>query len=191
MIPVIYKNSYYYISFTRTVFVEPENSTIIIKPIFTMRAYQNNGFYDFFRHKCSSCLTIKINDSRAFAGNTPGLEPLRWIGYNMVVTDADVDQNPSILSKFKTVIVLHNEYVTKREFDAITSQKNVLYLYPNAMFAEVTYDPLNNTITLIKGHRYPMQGIWNAFNWKYDNTYEEKIAIVLIGNLKQLAMAGN
>jgi hypothetical protein len=175
IIPVIYENSYYYISTTRTMLVEPENSTVIIKPILTIRAYQNNGFYDFFRNKCSvSCLTIKINDTRAFAASAPGLEALRWIGYSRVVTDADVDQNPSILSKFKTVIVLHNEYVTKREFDAITSQKHVVYLYPNAMFAEVTYDPVNHTITLTKGHRYPLQGIWNAFNWKYDNTYEEK-----------------
>lgn len=175
IIPVTYENSYYYVSFNRTVFVEPENSTVIIKPIFTVRAYQNNGFYDFFRNKCSvSCLTIKINDNRPIAGSAPGLEALRWIGYNKVVTDADVDQNPSILSKFKTVIVLHNEYVTKREFDAINSQKHVVYLYPNAMFAKVTYDPVNHTITLTKGHRYPVQGIWNAFNWKYDNSYEEK-----------------
>jgi hypothetical protein len=31
----------------------------------------------------------------------------------------DIDRNPAILKKFDKIIVLHNEYVTKKEFNAI------------------------------------------------------------------------
>ena len=33
--------------------------------------------------------------------------------------------------------MLHNEYVTRPMFDAITSHPNVIYLYPNALYAEI------------------------------------------------------
>ncbi|SMH72213.1 hypothetical protein [Candidatus Nitrosotalea okcheonensis] len=32
---------------------------------------------------------------------------------------------------------MHNEYVTKKEFDAITSHPDVIFLYPDALYAQV------------------------------------------------------
>jgi len=63
---------------------------------------------------------------------------------------------------------LHNEYVTQKEFNAITSHPKVIYLYPNALFAEVTIDYDSETITLVRGHGY--QGVDNAFDWEFENT---------------------
>jgi len=74
------------------------------------------------------------------------------------------------LKDYDKVIVLHNEYITKTEFDAITSHPKVMYLYPNAMFAEVEYFPDSNTITLIRGHYYPDREIYNGFDWEFDNS---------------------
>ncbi len=89
------------------------------------------------------------------------------------VKDQDVDKNPDILKQYKRVIVLHNEYVTKTEFDAITSHPDVIFLYPNALYAEVQTNYSTNTITLVNGHGYPDSTIKNGFGWKYDNSKYE------------------
>ena len=60
--------------------------------------------------------------------------------------------------------MLHNEYVTRTMFDAITSHPNVVYLSPNALYAEIEVDYDNDTITLIRGHNYPQPEIKNQVN---------------------------
>ena len=69
--------------------------------------------------------------------------------------------------------MLHNEYVTEKEFDAITNYPKVVYLYPNALYAKVISNYDNNTITLIRGHEYPSPQIGNGFDWKFDNSVLE------------------
>ena len=67
--------------------------------------------------------------------------------------------------------MLHNEYVTRTMFDAITNHPNVIYLYPNALYAEIEVDYIDETITLIRGHNYPEPEIANGFDWEFDNTH--------------------
>jgi hypothetical protein len=73
-------------------------------------------------------------------------------------------------------------------FDAITAHPNVIYLYQNALYAEVKSDYEKNTITLIRGHNYPEKEIKNGFEWEFDNTpleYErtcKNIQFYKIGN---------
>ena len=67
--------------------------------------------------------------------------------------------------------MLHNEYVTRAMFDAITNHPNVLYLYPNALYAEIEVDYVDETITLIRGHNYPESSMTNGFDWEFDNTH--------------------
>jgi hypothetical protein len=74
------------------------------------------------------------------------------------------------LEKYDEVILLHNEYVTQREFDAITKHPQVLYLYPNALYAKVSINYWNDTVTLVRGHGYPNSTIGNGFGWKFDNS---------------------
>ena len=78
-----------------------------------------------------------------------GHQALTLLGYT-AITDEEIDMNPSILQQFDKVIMLHNEYVTRTMFDAITNHPNVFYLYPNALYAEIEVDYIDETITLIK-----------------------------------------
>ena len=59
-------------------------------------------------------------------------------------------------------------------FDSITEHPNVVYLYPNALYAEVEIDYESNTMTLIRGHDYPPENpVSNGFDWKHDNSIYE------------------
>ena len=157
-------------------------NAVVIVPTFTFTAYTEPGFYTFYRGDCDeeyhgvlfrddSCLTQPINYEKPNRGpaSTHGINILNLLGYKML-TDIDVDKNPDILKQYEKVIVLHNEYVTREMFDAITSHPNVVYLYPNALYAEIEVDYDNDTITLIRGHNYPNPLIRNGFDWKYDNS---------------------
>ena len=94
---------------------------------------------------------------------------LELLGYDSI-TDIELNKNPNILSKHDKIIVLHNEYVTKNMFNAITSHPNVIYLYPNALYAEISTNFADNTISLIRGHGYPEKNIANGFDWEFENT---------------------
>ncbi len=150
-----------------------DKNTVVIYPTFTDSAYSEPGFYTYYRGECDEkCLTIKIQNNFVPQANPNAVQILKLLGYSFV-TDVDVDKNPTILGKYKKVIVLHNEYVTKKEFEAITSHPNVVYLYPNALYAEVKTDYAKNIITLIRGHNYPTKEIRNGFDWKLDNSQSE------------------
>ena len=56
-------------------------------------------------------------------------------------------------------------------FNAITSHDNVIFLYPNALYAQVNVDITNNLITLVRGHGYPTSNIANGFDWINENTH--------------------
>ena len=145
--------------------------TVVVYPLFTGIAYTEPGFYTYYRGDCDSCTTTKFSHhSPTYSASGMGYQALSLLGYD-VITDMDLDKNPGILAQFDSVIMLHNEYVTRTMFDAITSHPNVLYLYPNALYAEIEVDYSNQTITLIRGHNYPDPEIKNGFDWEFDNTH--------------------
>lgn len=146
---------------------------VFIVPIFTELAYGESGFYDYYQDKCDqSCLTvpIKTNIPLNFQSSDHTARTLKLLNYEYI-TDIEVEKNPNILNNYDKIIVLHNEYVSKKEFDAITSHPKVIYLYPNALYGEITVDFEKEIISLVKGHGYPEKGIGNGFNWEYDNTH--------------------
>lgn len=151
----------------------PQN-TIAIIPTFTAMAYSVNGFYGYYSGGCDAqCLTVKIQDyPLGYHANNNAVKILGLLEYSFI-TDVDVDKNPAILSKYDKVILLHSEYVTRKEFDAITHHPHVVYLYPNALYAEIKADYNAGTITLVRGHSYPTPEITNGFNWKFDNSRYE------------------
>jgi hypothetical protein len=157
----------------------------VIFPIFTAAAYSEPGFYTFYRGDCDrefhgvlfqddDCLTIKINEeySPSFTSSGDGLQVLNLLNYD-IITDITIHQNPEILSSYEKIILLHNEYVTSVEFDAITSHPNVIYLYPNALYAEIDFDEELWEISLVRGHNYPEITIRNGFDWRFDNSPDE------------------
>lgn len=148
----------------------PHRLIAVIRPTFTFAAYQPHGFYDYYRGNCKArCLTVPLNPrertgTMEYAGSNNALKKIESLGISDVLTDEQVAKNPSILTNYSKIIVLHNEYVTQAEFNAITRHPNVLYLYPNALYALVSYNPTAGTITLERGHGYG--GINEAFGWK-------------------------
>jgi len=150
---------------------DEQNKPVIIIPIFTASAYSENGFYDFYEKKCEKCTTTKIVAEKELTNTSSAnaVKVLKLLGYDSI-TDIELDKNPSQISKYNKVIVLHNEYITKNMFDAITSHPNVIYLYPNALYAEIEVDYEKNEITLIRGHGFPTEDEDNGFDWEFDNT---------------------
>jgi len=145
--------------------------TVVVYPYFTSIAYTEPGFYTYFRGECDSCTTTKFaQPTIQYTSSGIGHQALTLLGYHSI-TDVEIDKNPSILQQFDKVIILHNEYVTRAMFDAITSHPNVLYLYPNALYAEIEVNYMDETITLIRGHNYPEPEIINGFDWEFDNTH--------------------
>jgi len=148
--------------------------TAVVYPYFTYVAYNEPGFYTYYRGDCDSCTTTKFVPSSLLNNEyvTSGLghQALTLLGYT-ALSDEEIDMNPSILQQFDKVIMLHNEYVTRTMFDAITNHPNVFYLYPNALYAEIEVDYVDETITLIRGHNYPEPEIINGFDWEFDNTH--------------------
>lgn len=152
--------------------ISSDEKTIVIYPIFTAAAYDEPGFYTYYRGECDEkCLTIEIpNESKLnYFSSGNGFQVLQLLGYQSI-TDIEVDKNPEILKQYDKVILLHNEYVTKKEFDAITNHPKVIYLYPNALYAEVKVDYDKNTVTLHRGHNFPEPEIRNGFDWEFDNS---------------------
>jgi len=147
-----------------------DDKTIVVYPIFTATAYDKPGFYNYYKGECdTSCLTLPIKFILLpdIGGNSAQI--LKLFDYQFI-TDIDIDKDPDILKNFDKVILLHNEYVTRTEFDAITTHPNVVYLYPNALYAEIGVNYKENTINLIRGHNYPSQEIRNGFDWEFDNS---------------------
>ena len=156
----------------------------VVYPVFTASAYQGSsaiipaeerGFYAYYQGRCDDCTTVKIiseNNSQklAYTASGMGIQVLSLLGYT-ILSDIDIDQNPDMLKEFDDVVMLHNEYVTRTMFNAVTDHLNVLYLYPNALYAEIEVDYIDNTITLIRGHSYPEPEITNGFGWEFDNTH--------------------
>ena len=152
---------------------EPHNSVIVV-PIFTLIAYNEPGFYTYYREECNTtCITdlpIRYDLRYTFESSVNAIKILRLLGYPYI-TDIEIAKNPDILNLFDKVILLHSEYVTSEEFESITQHPKVVYLYPNALYAEVEYNHEEDTITLIRGHGYPSSEIKNGFEWKFDNTH--------------------
>ena len=148
-----------------------DGKTAVIYPIFTQNAYEWGGIHDYYAGRCETCLNNPIHTTykKAYSSSGNGFRILEFLGYQ-VIDDIDIDKNPQILKNFDKIILLHNEFVTKKEFDAIVSHPNVVYLYPNALSSEISVDYSRNTMTLISGPSYPNHDIKNGFDWQYDNT---------------------
>lgn len=155
--------------------VSVQNDTkksVVIIPVFTASAYSEHGFYSYYEGKCSSICLISIIYTHAPLGYTAsgqGVDVLGSLGY-YTLTDVDVDKNPKVLLQYDKVVLLHNEYVTQKEFDAITTHPHVVYLYPNALYGKITVNYNANAMTLVRGHNYPDVKIRNGFDWKFDNS---------------------
>ena len=155
--------------------LKPNDSTVVIYPVFTSAAYNEPGFYTYYAGNCNeSCITDLSFEDVEITYNSSGTtaQILHAVGYDFI-TDIDVDKNPEILQNYDTVILLHNEYVTKKMFDAISSHPRLIFLAPNALYAEIEVNYDDNTMTLIRGHNYPEPEIFNGFDYKIEEDFHK------------------
>ena len=149
---------------------DPQKAAVVY-PSFTYSAYYEPGFYTYYRGECDECTTTELHVPRpAYTSSGNAHQALTLLGYTSL-SDMDIDRNPEILQQFDKIVMLHNEYVTRTMFDAITSHPKVIYLYPNALYAEIEVNYTDETMTLIRGHNYPEPEIKNGFDWEFDNTH--------------------
>lgn len=151
-----------------------EGKTAVVYPIFTQSAYDWGGFHDYYSGYCDSCTSTRLHHvyEKTFSASGNGFRILEFLGYQ-VLDDTDIDKNPEILKQFDKVVLLHNEFVTKAEFDAIINHPNVVYLYPNALTSQITADYVSNSISLVRGQSYPTSDVQNGFDWNESNPEHE------------------
>ena len=155
--------------------LKPNDNSVVIFPVFTTAAYMTGGFYDYYGNYCDeSCITNLSFENLIFnhGGSGSSAQILYHAGYDFL-TDVQVDRNPDILQNYDTVILLHNEYVTKKEFDAISTHPNLIFLFPNALYAEIDVNYDDNTMTLIRGHNYPEPEIANGFDYAIEEKFHK------------------
>ena len=156
--------------------LKPNDNSVVVFPVFTSAAYMTGGFYDYYAGNCDeSCITDLSFENLIFnyGGSGSSAQILYHAGYDFL-TDVQVDRNPDILKNYETVILLHNEYVTKNQFDAISSHPNLIFLFPNALYAEIDVDYDTNTMTLIRGHNYPPDDpVANGFGYEIEERFHE------------------
>jgi len=153
-----------------------DDNSVVIYPIWTSAAYYEPGFYTYYRGDCDiSCITDISFENAIFEYTSSGLtaQILYHVGYDFL-TDDEVDKNPELLKNYDTVILLHNEYVTKKEFNAITSHPNLIFLQPNALYAEIDVNHETKTMTLIRGHDYPPENpVENGFDYEIEQKFHD------------------
>lgn len=156
--------------------LKPNPGTVVIFPTFTAAAYYPNGFYNYYSGSCDqSCVNNISFENFYFDYNESGVtaQILYHLGYDFL-TDDEVDKNPELLETYETVILLHNEYVTKKEFDAITRHPNLIFLHPNALYAEINVNHETKTMTLIRGHDYPPENpVGNGFDYEIEQKFHK------------------
>jgi len=152
------------------------DKSVVIYPVFTSAAYKEPGFYTYFAGNCDqSCVTDLSFENPEFQFTSSGgtAQILYHVGYDFL-TDIEVDKNPEILKDYETIILLHNEYVTKKQFDAISEHPNLIFLHPNALYAEIDVNHETNTMTLIRGHSYPPEDpVSNGFNYEIEERFHD------------------
>lgn len=155
-------------------YANTDTKAVIIYPILTQYAYKQGGFYDYFNGTCKTCNTISLRPLEINATYTTGLNSFNVLTqlHYPFITDILVDQHPDLLNDYDTIILLHNEYMTKTEFNAIKNHKNVLYLYPNSMYVEVSVNYKDLTMSLVKGHGYPEKSFSNGFGYETSSQHE-------------------
>lgn len=128
------------------------HDTLLIYPTFTEQAYQKNGWYDNPEIKTVS-LSTPLDDRMKYGA---GQHVYYQIHTEMDITnDIVVSRNPDMLKSYDTVVLLHNEYITVSEYNAIMNHSNVIYIFPNSLYRYVEFDD-NDTMTLINETGNPM-----------------------------------
>jgi hypothetical protein len=151
----------------------------LVERTFTDAAY-NNALYLFYNIKHDKLSNISKYTNLLSSNATkqyailPEFEAivdhLKWLTPQSnitLLTDADVHDTSSLFMangtiKYDAIILGHNEYVSQLEYSNlrqyVANGGLLILLDGNVFYAEVKYDKKNQTITLVKGHRWEFDG---------------------------------
>jgi glucose/arabinose dehydrogenase len=143
------------------------------------------NYYPIWERSNDQPLEFSFTRSLFLETSNLGVQALDILDYP-IISDLEIEKNPEILSNYDKVIVLHNKYVTKTMFDSITNHPKVVYLYPGALFEEITIDFSKNIINVVNPLKFPQEkNNQNDFQWEYDSEYlETKICGVDVIDIK-------
>jgi hypothetical protein len=153
----------------------------LVSPTFTAAAY-SNSFYVFYRLYESEpadanvssqlgLLTSKITPNLKDAASLEMRDLAKKLSYYIhanvtVVSDTEVTSG-AILDKsgknlFDVIVLGHQEYVTQQEYDNlkdfVSNGGTLVLLDGNIFYAQVNYNPLEQTVTFVKGHGWAYNG---------------------------------
>ena len=163
-----------------------------------------NSFYTFYKKYESvrdenqfvttdlNLLTVNV-PSLTDALNSYKYNGLEYLAYRIsslsqniettFLTDTDVHNglvfNNNHQNIYDVIIIGHQEYVTKQEyynFKKLVENGGILILLNSNMFyAEVAYNPTDNTVSLVQGHRWAFDGkkAWPSVNERWQNETSE------------------
>lgn len=156
-------------------------------PSFTIAAY-NSAFYPFFSMNSNinsgEFITTNLEllsshvptrDESFNNHKSLGLHQLREYTSELMpntdlnyLTDQDIhngiifDQNNNNENLYDILILGHPEYDTQNEYSNykkfVENGGVIILLDANTFYAEVAYDPINNQVTLVKGHYWAFDG---------------------------------
>lgn len=159
-------------------------SIALVLPTFTAAAY-NNSFYIFYQryahilYRTNVTKDLNLLSSKVIITNLTSttttrsaftipklIDSLKKKNIT-ILTDPDVDKGfifkRNNANLYDVIILGHQEYVTQKEYDNlkkfVVDGGTMIILDGNVFYAEVKYDRIDQTITLVKGH-------WWAFNGK-------------------------
>jgi hypothetical protein len=163
-----------------------ESKIGFVLPTFTMAAYAENAFYTFFKKYAhvkenefvtsdiGSLSSILLNSEESFNHNKAfGLHKLTdYTSFLLPNADltylADQDIHNGFIfaqdnSNFYDILILgHVEYLTQQEYNNfkkfVENGGTIILFDANTFYTEVDYDPINNKISLVKGHSWSFDG---------------------------------
>ena len=163
-----------------------ESRIAFVMPSFTMAAYDFSFYHFFMMHSDIKAGEFVTSDVELLSANVPtieesfnnhksfGLHQLREYTSELLpnadlhyLSDVDVHNglifNQDNNSNLYDILILgHSEYVTQNEYSNfkkfVENGGVVILLDANTFYAEVDYDPLNNKVTLVKGHYWAFDG---------------------------------
>src|SRR5205823_2463073 len=99
-----------------------------------------------------------------------------------ILSDIDVDaghaifaSNKNTTNRYDILILGHQEYVTQQEYDNlrtfVANGGTIILLDGNVFYAQVGYDRLTETVTLIKGHGWAFNGksAWKSVGERWND----------------------
>ncbi len=170
----------------RSQLLTSESRIGFVLPTFTMAAYGANAFYTFYKKYAhvqdDEFVTSDIdllspslrNSNDSFNHNKAlGLHHLRDYTSSLLpkahltyLADQDI-HNGLIFSQddsnlYDILILGHSEYVTQQEYNNykkfVENGGTIILFDSNTFYTEIDYDPINNQISLVKGHSWSFDG---------------------------------